>query len=128
MNQNISYQSFSLDSSAPSLWRVTFNHPPINLIDSVMIGELGELFRDVESRNDLGVIVFDSADPDYFLAHYDITDGNRSKVKSLPAGPWHRFQSRTARAPPARGLRSGCLWRWRTRCRRRVLARGLLRS
>ena len=87
MHQNSSYQSFSLDSSAPSLWRVTFNHPPINLIDSVMIGELGELFRDVESRNDLGVIVFDSADPDYFLAHYDITDGNRSKVKSLPAGP-----------------------------------------
>ena len=87
MNQNSSYQSFSLDSSAPSLWRVTFNHPPINLIDSVMIGELGELFSDVESRNDLGVIVFDSADPDYFLAHYDITDGNRSRIKSLPAGP-----------------------------------------
>ena len=45
------------------------------------------LFRDVEGRDDLAVIVFDSADPDYFLAHYDITDGNRSRIKSLPAGP-----------------------------------------
>jgi enoyl-CoA hydratase/carnithine racemase len=31
--------------------------------------------------------VFDSADPDYFLAHYDITADNRSLVDSLPAGP-----------------------------------------
>src|SRR5882672_3570645 len=45
------YTRFTLDSSTPSLWRVTFDHPPINLIDSVMIGELGELFADVE-RNE----------------------------------------------------------------------------
>jgi len=31
--------------------------------------------------------VFDSADPDYFLAHYDITAANRSLVNSLPKGP-----------------------------------------
>ena len=43
-----SYTRFILDSSTPSLWRVTFNHPPINLIDSVMIGELSELFAAVE--------------------------------------------------------------------------------
>ena len=49
--QNMSYKRFSLDSSAPSLWRVTFNHPPINLIDSVLIAELSELFIDVERNN-----------------------------------------------------------------------------
>jgi hypothetical protein len=37
------YMRFTLDRSTRSLWRVTFSHPPINLIDSVMIGELGEL-------------------------------------------------------------------------------------
>jgi len=47
----MSYKRFSLDSSAPSLWRVTFNHPPINLIDSVLIAELSELFIDVERNN-----------------------------------------------------------------------------
>ena len=66
---------------------MTFDHPPINLIDSVMIAELGELFADVERNEGPAVLVFDSADPDYFLAHYDTTPANRSLVDSLPAGP-----------------------------------------
>src|SRR6267142_1794002 len=78
---------FTLDSSTPSLWRVTFHTPPINLIDSVMIGELGELFADIEKNQGPAVLVFDSADPDYFLAHYDITAANRSLVDALPPGP-----------------------------------------
>ena len=83
----MAYTRFTLDSSTPSLWRVTFNHPPINLIDSVMIGELGELFADIERNEGPAVLLFDSADPDYFLAHYDITAANGSLVDSLPAGP-----------------------------------------
>jgi enoyl-CoA hydratase/carnithine racemase len=77
---------FTLDSSIPSLWRVTFNHPPINLINYVMIGELRELFAEVERNKEPAVLVFDSADPDYFLAHYDIA-ADPSLVNSLPAGP-----------------------------------------
>ena len=83
----MAYTRFTLDSSTPSLWRVTFNHPPINLIDSVMIGELGELFADIERNEGPAVLLFDSADPDYFLAHYDITTANGALVDSLPAGP-----------------------------------------
>ena len=83
----MTYRRFTLDNSTPSLWRVTFDHPPINLIDSVMIGELGELFADVERNEGPAVLLFDSADPDYFLAHYDITAANRSLVNSLPKGP-----------------------------------------
>jgi len=41
----MTFTRFTVDSSTPSLWRVTFDHPPINLIDSVMIGELGERAR-----------------------------------------------------------------------------------
>jgi len=81
------YTRFTLDRSTPSLWRVTFNHPPINLIDSVMIGELGDLFAAVERNEGPAVLVFDSADRDYFLAHYDITPANRSLVDALPPGP-----------------------------------------
>src|SRR6476619_1988164 len=77
---------FSLDRSTPSLWRVTFDHPPINLIDHVMIGELGELIAEVETDQEPAVLVFGSADPDYFLAHYDIA-ADPSLVNSLPAGP-----------------------------------------
>src|SRR5712691_13539585 len=52
-----------------------------------MIGELGALFAQVERKEGPAVLLFDSADPDYFLAHYDITAANRSLVDSLPAGP-----------------------------------------
>src|SRR5712691_10482690 len=83
----MTYTRFTLDNSTHSLWRATFNNPPINLIDSVMIGELRELFADVERNAGPTVLVFDSADPDYFLAHYDITAANRSLVNALPAGP-----------------------------------------
>lgn len=77
---------FTLNRPSLSLWRVTFDHPPINLIDHVMICELGELFAQVERNEGPAVLVFDSADPDYFLAHYDIA-ANRSLVNSLPPGP-----------------------------------------
>jgi enoyl-CoA hydratase/carnithine racemase len=83
----MTYTRFTLDNSTPSLWRVTFSNPPINLVDSLMIGELGELFAEIERTEGPAVLVFDSADPDYFLAHYDITAANRSLVDSLPPGP-----------------------------------------
>jgi enoyl-CoA hydratase/carnithine racemase len=76
----MAYTRFTPDSSTPSLWRVTFNHPPINLIDSVMIGELGQLFAAIERNEGPAVLLFDSADPDYFLAHYDIAAANSSLV------------------------------------------------
>jgi hypothetical protein len=44
------YMRFTLDRSTPSPWRVTFSHPPINLIDSVMIGELGAFTSGAFSR------------------------------------------------------------------------------
>jgi enoyl-CoA hydratase/carnithine racemase len=83
----MTYARFTLDRSTPSLWRVTFNHPPINLIDSVMIGELGALLTQVEGKDGPAVLLFSSADPDYFLAHYDITAANSALVDALPVGP-----------------------------------------
>jgi enoyl-CoA hydratase/carnithine racemase len=82
---------------------VTFDHPPINLIDHVMIGELGELLAEVERDGEPAVLVFDSADPDYFLAHYDIA-ADPGLVNALPAGPtgfhpWLDILVRVGRLP-----------------------------
>ena len=99
----MTFTCFTVDSSTPSLWRVTFDHPPINLIDYVMIGELGELLAEVERDEEPAVLVFNSADPDYFLAHYDIAADPRL-VNSLPAGPtgfhpWVDILVRVSRLP-----------------------------
>jgi enoyl-CoA hydratase/carnithine racemase len=83
----MTYTRFTLENSTSSLWRVTFDNPPINLIDSVMIGELRDLFAEVERDRGPTVLVLGSADSDYLLAHYDITAANRSLVDSLPPGP-----------------------------------------
>src|SRR5258707_12509751 len=86
----MAYTRFSLDRSTPSLWRVTFDNPPINLIDPVMIVALHDLLAEIEQDNRLAVVVFDSADADFFLAHYDI-GADQSAFNALPPGrtPFH---------------------------------------
>ena len=79
----MAYTRFSLDRSTPSLWRVTFDNPPINLIDPVMAVELDALLTEIEQDDRLAVVVFDSADRDYFLAHFDIT-ADRARYDALP--------------------------------------------
>ena len=59
---------FTVTQSSPSLWRVTFYNPPINLIDPVMIVELHHLLTEIEQDKRVAVVVFDTADPDFFLA------------------------------------------------------------
>jgi len=52
---------------------VTIDHPPINLLDMVLIQELDRLGREVEGDDDVRVVVLQSADPDFFIAHADVT-------------------------------------------------------
>lgn len=54
----------------------TIDNPPINLITSEFIAELERFAREVAADNNIRVIVFDSADPDFFLAHYDVGELN----------------------------------------------------
>jgi len=57
----------------------TIDHPPINLFDVALMQEIDSLGRQVESDPDVRVIVFDSADPDFFVAHADV-----SLIQQLP--------------------------------------------
>ncbi len=51
---------------------VTIDHPPINLLDARLFGELAQLTERVEDDSDVHVVVFQSADPDFFIAHADV--------------------------------------------------------
>ncbi|WP_327121850.1 enoyl-CoA hydratase/isomerase family protein [Streptomyces sp. NBC_01341] len=64
---------FTLTEHSPTLWRVTFNNPPVNLVDSTMTSELNEVFTRAEKSDRVAIIVFDSADPEFFMAHYDLS-------------------------------------------------------
>jgi len=51
---------------------VTISNPPINLITLPLYFELIGLSRELEADPDLTVVVLKSADPDFFLAHFDV--------------------------------------------------------
>jgi enoyl-CoA hydratase/carnithine racemase len=92
---------FILTESSDSLWRVTFNNPPLNLIDSLMISELDALLSRVEASDTVAVVVFDSADPDFFLAHFDVDEIANEDVEAehvgTPPGQPHPWLATLAR-------------------------------
>src|SRR5947209_17195229 len=51
---------------------VTIDHPPINLLDLALMRELDALGKELEVDDAVRVVVFDSADPDFFIAHADV--------------------------------------------------------
>jgi enoyl-CoA hydratase/carnithine racemase len=61
-----------IDKRSSAYWRATFDSPPINLIDPQTIHELDALVGEIESDPEVRVVVFDSADHDFFLAHFDV--------------------------------------------------------
>jgi enoyl-CoA hydratase/carnithine racemase len=77
---------FTLARRSAAYWHVTFDHPPINSITATTIVELSELVGLIERAPGLNVVVFDSANPDFFLAHYD-TEHDPRRTATLPTGP-----------------------------------------
>jgi enoyl-CoA hydratase/carnithine racemase len=98
-----SWTHLSVDRRSPSYCRVTFDHPPINTITATTVAELAEVVGLIEQDPDLNVVVFDSANPDFYLAHYDV-ENDPSKTAALGLGPtglpaWIDVLVRLARAP-----------------------------
>ena len=82
---------------------MTFDHPPINTITATTVAELAELVGLIEQDPDLNVVVFDSANPDFYLAHYDV-ENDPGRTAALGVGPtgmpaWIDLLVRLARAP-----------------------------
>jgi enoyl-CoA hydratase/carnithine racemase len=47
--------------------------PPMNLLGPELVRDLVSLIQRAEADNTIKVLVFKSADPDYFIAHVDVT-------------------------------------------------------
>jgi enoyl-CoA hydratase/carnithine racemase len=67
---------FSIGEPAPGYWRIVFSNPPINLLNSITVLELGELVSRIEEADELRVVVFASDNPDFYMARYDLSDTN----------------------------------------------------
>jgi enoyl-CoA hydratase/carnithine racemase len=92
-----------IDRRSAAYWRVTFDHPPINTITATTVRELAALVDLIEGNGELNVVVFASANPDFFLAHYDV-EHDPVRTAALPPGPtgmhaWLDLTVRLSRAP-----------------------------
>ena len=98
-----SWTHLSIDRRSPSYCRVTFDHPPINTITATTVSELAEVVGLIERDPDLNVVVFDSANPDFYLAHYDV-ENDPGRTAALGVGPtgmpaWLDLLARLSRVP-----------------------------
>src|SRR3972149_5498834 len=59
---------------------VTIDHPPINLFDRALMKEVSRVGREVAADAAIKVVVFDSANPEFFIAHADVSD-----IQQMPA-------------------------------------------
>lgn len=69
----MNFSTFSLQQDGAFL-RVTLNNPPINLMNGKMTEELFQLGGRLHADPSVKVVLFDSADPDFFIAHFDLED------------------------------------------------------
>ncbi len=75
---------------------VTLDHPPLNLMDAVLLPSLRGFVHQVRGDSAVRVIVFQSADPEFFSAHGDmayVTDPEalpRATQAAIDAAPGPR--------------------------------------
>ena len=81
---------FQVNRISPADWRVTFGNPPINLVDPDTVVQLQDLVTQMEGASELRVVVFDSADPDFFMARFDVARAAGMPTTPGPSGlpPW----------------------------------------
>ena len=80
------HSQFQVQAVSPSYWKVTFENGPINLIDPDTVEQLADLVTRMEEDPDLTVVVFQSANPDFFMAHFDLAS-DIERLYSSPVGP-----------------------------------------
>jgi enoyl-CoA hydratase/carnithine racemase len=58
---------------SPAYWRIVFDYPPFNIVDATLYEALQGLLARMDASPSLRIVVFESANPEFFLAHFDLT-------------------------------------------------------
>jgi enoyl-CoA hydratase/carnithine racemase len=87
---------FNIDRTQAGRWTITFNNPPINMFVPATIVELGALMTDLEADKSVKVVVFQSANPDFFIAHLDV---GKAAERPDVLGLWRNLVLRLSSAP-----------------------------
>ena len=92
-----------LTRRSPHYWRVTIDHPPLNIFGPAIIPQLNEAITALETDQQVKVVVFDSAVEGFFLTHYDFLAPPEDTTRIPPGptglGPLPDMLVRLSRAP-----------------------------
>src|SRR6202020_3549221 len=91
------YRTLRVAPGGAGVLSVAIDAPPMNLIGPELVRDLVTLISDLQTDEVTRVIVLESADPEYFVPHVDLT-----KVAE--------YTAEAAKAGGARGAAPGLLW------------------
>jgi enoyl-CoA hydratase/carnithine racemase len=92
-----------LNRVSPSYWRVVMDNPPLNLMGPEFVLQFRQIMTEIESDEQLRVVVFESAVAGFFLNHSDF-DVKMEGLTRIPQGPtgleaWPDILVRLQRVP-----------------------------
>src|SRR5258707_9515955 len=54
-------------------WRVVFDYPSYNIVDASIFEAIRDLLARMNASQSLRVVAFESANPEFYLSHFDLT-------------------------------------------------------
>ena len=107
MNDYTDYKTLRVQH-AQGIARVTLDNGPINLLDKALFKELLRLTDQLAADDQVRVVVLCSANPDYFIAHFDVglilkfpADPPVADAPKAPLSPFHRMAEAWRTMPKA---------------------------
>jgi enoyl-CoA hydratase/carnithine racemase len=86
MTRTQTYGTLRVAEIEPGVLSVVIDAPPMNLIGPALVRDLVQLVREVGSGDDVRVMVLESADPEYFVPHVDLTKVAEYTAEAAKAG------------------------------------------
>jgi enoyl-CoA hydratase/carnithine racemase len=80
------YRTLRVTPSGTGVLGVVIDAPPMNLIGPELVRDLVSLFGVLESGQETRVVVLESADPEYFVPHVDLTKVAEYTAEAAKAG------------------------------------------
>ncbi|MFD2581534.1 enoyl-CoA hydratase/isomerase family protein [Pedobacter vanadiisoli] len=93
---------FTKQSISESFWKISINHPPVNVFDPEFSIQLRTLMDELESNENLKVVVFESANPDFYVAHAELVnifEFPKGEGKTGLSKSWPDIAKRLEQAP-----------------------------
>jgi len=87
MNMTGSAAHLRIIEETPAYWRVVFDNPPLNIMGATIFEGLQDLLARMDASPSLRVVVFESANPEFYVAHFDLEDTSGSLGLLKTAGP-----------------------------------------